>query len=69
MAFREAIKKAIYLFNSFSFFNTELKLGYEIPILVILVNNNSVIKLAENPEFYKASKYIDLYYYFNREAV
>ena len=39
------------------------------PIPKILLNNNSAIKLAENPEFHKRIKYINIIYYYNREAV
>ena len=39
------------------------------PIPKILLNNNSAIKLAENPEFHKRIKHIDIIYYYNREAV
>lgn len=69
MVLRDAVKKATYLNNTFIYINNNIKLGLNIRIPVILVDNTSIIKLAENPEFYKRSKYIDIIYHFNRETV
>ena len=66
---KEAIREGIYLFNLFQYFNIELKLNYNMPIPKILLDNNSAIKLAENLEFHKRIKHIDIIYYYNREAV
>ena len=40
-----------------------------INIPVIMEDNTGVIKLLDNPEFYKKTKYIDIKYYFIRELV
>ena len=32
-------------------------------------DNNAALKLAENPEFHKRSKHIDIAYHFTREAI
>jgi hypothetical protein len=34
-----------------------------------MINNKSVIKLEENPKFYKRSKHINIAYYFIRENI
>jgi len=69
MALKEAVRKAIYLNNLYSYFNNSLNLGYKIPIPIILIDNQSAIKLANNPKFYKRSKHIDLIYYFTRQVI
>jgi hypothetical protein len=46
-----------------------LNLRYTNNIPKIIVNNKLVIKLGENPEFYKKSKYINIAYYFIRENI
>jgi len=53
-----------------NYFNNILKLDYTTDsISIILVDNESAKKLAENPEFYKQSKYIDIIYYYTRNAI
>ena len=69
MALRDAVKKAIYLNNMLNYINNNLKLGFNIKTPLILVDNTSTIKLAENPEFHKRSKHIDIIYHFSRQAM
>ena len=69
MAMKEAIKEAIYLANIFNYINSQLDLGYLYNIPTILVDNESAIKLGQNPEFHKKSKYIDIQYHYIREAI
>ena len=69
MALKEAVKEALYLSNIFNYINNNLNLGYINSIPKIMVDNESVIKLGENPEFYKRSKHIDIVYYFIRENI
>lgn len=69
MAMKEAIKEAIYLANIFNYINSQLDLGYLYNIPTILVDNESAIKLGQNPEFHKKSKHIDIQYHYIREAI
>ena len=69
MAIKEAIKEAIYLANIFNYINTQLDLGYIYNIPIILVDNESAIKLGQNPEFHKRTKHIDIQYHYIREAI
>ena len=69
MAIKEAIKEAIYLANIFNYINSQLDLGYLYNIPTILVDNESAIKLGQNPEFHKKSKHIDIQYHYIREAI
>ena len=69
MALKEAIKEAIYLNSMFQYLNNHLDLGYTARIPRILVDSDSAKKLAENPEFHKRSKYIEIIYHFNRQAI
>ena len=46
-----------------------MHLEYTLRKPVILVDNTSAIKLAENPEFHKRSKHIDIIFHFNRWAL
>ena len=39
----------------------------KVPLL--LTNSESALKLANNPEFHKRSKYIDITYHFIREVI
>ena len=47
--------------------NTGLKLDINIPY--IYVDNQAAVKLAENPEFHKRTKHIEITYHFTRQAV
>jgi hypothetical protein len=69
MALKEAVKEVLYLLNIFNYINNNLNLGYINSISKIMVDNESVIKLGENPEFHKRSKYIDIAYHFIRENI
>ena len=68
IAIKEAIRESIYLNNIVDYFNKfNHKTNNRTPI--ILTDSESAIKLANNPEFHKRSKYIDITYYFIREAI
>ena len=69
MALKEAVKEVLYLLNIFNYINNNLNLGYTNSIPKIMVDNESAIKLEENSEFYKRSKYIDIVYHFIRENI
>lgn len=69
MALKEATKEAIYLHNTFEYLNINLNLLYQPTIPKILVDSSSAKKLAENPEFHKRSKHIDILYHFTRQAI
>jgi hypothetical protein len=69
MALKEAIKEAIYLNSMFQYLNNHLDLGYTARTPRILVDSDSAKKLAENPEFHKRSKHIEIIYHFNRQAI
>jgi len=68
MAFKEAIKEAIYLNNLITYFN-KLYNNNNIRIPTLLTDSESALKLANNPEFHKRSKHIDITYHFIREAI
>jgi len=68
MAFKEAIKETIYLNNLILYFNNfNNNIINKTPIL--LTDSESALKLANNPEFHKRSKHIDITYHFIREAI
>ena len=70
MALKEASKENIYLNNTISFLTNKLQLisdSNNTPI--ILVDNQGSLKLAENPEFHKRTKHIDIIYHFIRECI
>jgi hypothetical protein len=73
MALKEASKENIYLNNTISFITNKLQLisnnnnNNNTPI--ILVDNQGSLKLAENPEFHKRTKHIDIIYHFIRECI
>ena len=70
MAMKEAIKEMIYLNNIIKYINNLYNNNNMIqkPPL-IFIDNDSSIKLGENPEFHKRSKHIDIIYHFTRECV
>ena len=68
MAFKEAIKEAIYLNNLITYFN-KLYNNNNIRIPTLLTDSESALKLANNLEFHKRSKHIDITYHFIREAI
>ena len=53
------------------FKNITKDLSIKIPNTIppILTDNTTAIKLVENPEFYKRSKYIRLAYYYTRTSI
>ena len=67
-ALKEAINEIIYLSGFLSFIsrNTGIKGEYK---LTILIDNEGAMKLAENPEFHKRTKHIDILFYYIREVV
>ena len=71
MALKEATKENIYLNNTIRFITNKLQLlstnNNNTPI--ILVDNQGSLKLAENPEFHKRTKHIDIIYHFIRECI
>jgi hypothetical protein len=69
IAMKEAIREAIYLANLFNYLNDRLGLGYTPSKPTILVDNKAAIKLAENPEFHKRTKHIDIQYHYIRDQV
>ena len=68
MAFKEAIKEALYLYNLINYFNKFLN-NRETPIPKLLTDSESALKLANNPEFHKRSKHINMTYYFIRNSI
>ena len=69
ITFKEAIKELIYLQNLVLFFNKFLNTPNNNNIPKILTDSESALKLANNPEFHKRSKHIDIIYHFIREAI
>src|SRR5437667_12853936 len=70
MALREAIKEAIFLSSILGWLEKEPKLGEFLPsIPPVLTDSESARKLAENPEFHKRSKHINITYHFIRECI
>ena len=69
MAFKEAIKELIYLNNLTSYFSNLLNIPINNKTPLLLTNSESALKLANNPEFHKRSKHIDITYHFIREAI
>ena len=68
MAFKEAIKEILYLYNLINYFNNFLN-NKITPIPKLLTDSESALKLANNPEFYKRSKHIDISYHFIRNEI
>ena len=69
IALREAIKELLYLYNITKVFKTIAKIPISNTIPTILTDSELAIKLANNLEFYKRSKHIDITYYFIRETI
>ena len=68
MAFKEAIKEILYLHNLVSYFNNFLNNNKTL-IPKLLTDSESALKLANNPEFHKRSKHIDITYHFIRNEI
>jgi hypothetical protein len=69
MALKEAVKESLWLYRFITFIDNSFKLKLNTNIPKILCDNEAAIKLAENPEFHKRSKHIDITYHFIRETV
>lgn len=69
IALRDAIKESVYLSNSFLYLNKVLQLEYSTEIPKVLIDNYAAKRLAENPEFHKRSKHINLIYHWTRQQV
>ena len=69
-ALKEATKEALYLNNIYKYIGKCLEITYiKDSIPTIYIDNEGARKLAENPEFHKKSKHIEIIYHFTREAV
>ena len=72
MALREAVKESIYLSSILKWLQEETKIGGKtLPNTpaILLTDSESAQKLAENPEFHKRTKHIDIAYHFIRECI
>ena len=69
MALKESAKEGIYLYNLIKTARSFLDLDIPNKIPIILEDNQSTIKLAENPEFHKRTKHIDIIYHYIREKI
>jgi hypothetical protein len=69
MALADACKEALYICNSFNYITKELSIPVPKQLPLILVDNTGAIKLANNPEFHKRTKHIDIRYHFVRELL
>jgi hypothetical protein len=69
MALKEIVKEGLWVSRLITYLNTQLQLKLQVNIPKILCDNEAAIKLAENPEFHKRSKHIDITYHFIRETV
>lgn len=63
IAFAHGTKKAIWLFRMLR------ELNFECTHVPIFVDNQSTIKLSNNPEFHKRTKHIDDRFHFIRDVV
>lgn len=66
MALKETTKEAIFLNNILTSINNLLRFNYNITIPSIITDSQSAQYLAENPEFHKRTKHIDITYHFVR---
>lgn len=69
MAFKEAIKENIYLNNVIKYYYAFLGMGVPEEVPKLLTDSESAMKLANNPEFHKRSKHIDITYHFIRDTI
>ena len=69
MAFKEAIKESIYLNNLVTYYYELLNIKTPTQIPKLLTDSDSAIKLANNPEFHKRTKHIDITYHFIRNSI
>ena len=64
MALKEAIKEYLYLINIIKQLNIANKENFH-----LFTDSLSAIELANNPEHYAKTKYIDIQYHFVREHI
>lgn len=69
MAFKEAIKESIYLHNLITYYFSFLNMNIPHEVPKVLTDSESALKLANNPEFHKRTKHIDIQYHFIRLSV
>ncbi|KAI0991319.1 hypothetical protein K3495_g16868 [Podosphaera aphanis] len=69
MALKEAIKESIYLNNFLSYYYNLLDKSTKTTIPKLLTDSKSAMKLANNPEFHKRTKHIDITYHFIRDTI
>ena len=69
MAFKEAIKENIYLNNVIKYYYAFLGMGVPEEVPKLLTDSESAMKLANNPEFHKRSKHIDITFHFIRDTI
>ena len=69
MALKDSGKEAIYLYNVLNYINSELKLNSIVNKPILITDSQSAQSLAENPEFHKRTKHIDIQYHFIRQLV
>ena len=69
MALKESSKEGIYLFYLIKSAINLLSLDMPKKVPIIFEDNKSSIKLAENPEFHKRTKHIDIIYHYIREKI
>ena len=69
IAIKEAIRELIYLNNIVDYFNKFNNNITNNRTPIILIDSEPAMKLANNPEFHKRSKHIDITYHFIREAI
>jgi hypothetical protein len=69
MALKDSGKEAIYLYNLLSYIVNELKTGNQVNQPILITDSQSAQSLAENPEFHKRTKHIDIQYHFIRQLV
>ena len=67
-ALKEVINELIYLTGFITWIRNKLSIK-ENKIPTILIDNEAARKLAENPEFHKRTKHIDIMYHYIREVV
>ena len=69
MALKESIKESIYLNNMIKYYYDLLGVLISSSIPNIMTDSQSAMKLANNPEFHKKTKHIDITYHFIRDAI
>ena len=67
-ALKEVINELIYLIGFIDWIKDKISIK-ENKIPIILIDNEAARKLAENPEFHKRTKHIDIMYHYIREVI